>query len=391
MDLRESPEMTEFRKMVRDWVLANMPKEEVGGRNYAGIEGNRQAQGKWFKKLSEKGWLAFRWPKEYGGAGFTPIEQMLFEEELTQLGAPLPGGFGLTMVGPLLYQFGTDEQKKKHLPAIASHTTIWCQGYSEPGSGSDLASLQTRAEIKEDHYLVNGQKTWTSEADAADWIFALVRTDPKALKQKGISFLLIDMKTPGVSIKPIKQLDDNAGFFETFFDDVKVPLENIVGKENEGWTMAKALLGHERISTGSIIPPGKLVERVRNILNEYQQDGKPMMADESIRHRFAQAEMDKDCINYTRLRLLSAFLKGKAPGPESSIFKLYASEWSHRINELATEAMGPDSSAWYDSRLSEDAFTMPMFSTISRANTIYSGSSEVQRNIIAKRVLGLPD
>lgn len=390
MNLKETNEMMAFRKNVREWVLANMPKGGNRVYNYTGMEGDEELLGPWYAKLAEKNWLAFRWPKEYGGPGFTPVEQIVFVDELSNCGAPVPGGFGLTMVGPLIYQFGTDEQKKTFLPKIADNTQQWCQGYSEPGSGSDLASLQTKAVKEGDQYTVNGQKTWTSRANLAHWIFALVRTDSSVQKQKGISFLLIDMKTPGVSIRPIKQIDGKQAFYETFFDNVKVPAENLVGTENEGWTMAKALLAHERVGSGSGGETMRHVEKVKRIAQQYMVNGKPVLAENSFRNKMVQAEMDADCIQYTRYRMLTALLQGKAPGPESSIFKMFSSELAQRLNDLGMDAMGPDGIAWYDERLSEDAYDLPMFMHITRAASIYSGSNEVQRNIISKRVLGLP-
>ena len=389
MDLKDSKEMAAFRQEVRDWVTANMPPVKDGGFRYEGMEGGDDTG--WYKKLAEKGWLAYRWPKELGGSGFTPTQQIIFVDELRTAGASIPGGFGLSMVGPLILQFGTDEQKARFLPPIAKNEEIWCQGYSEPNAGSDLAGLQTRAEIDGDDFVVNGSKIWTSRAQLADWIFALVRTDNSVQKQKGISFLLIDMKTPGVTIKPIKQIDGMQAFCETFFDNVRVPQKNMVGKMNEGWTMAKALLGHERVNTGANVDMNAMVEQMKTVGRNYERYGKPILEDPIFRDQLAQLEMDADCLRYTRYRLNTAVMHGKAPGPESSIFKLYQSELCQGLYDLGMDALGIDSTMWFEKSLGEDAYDIPMAMTITRAMSIYSGSNEVQRNIIAKRVLGLPD
>jgi alkylation response protein AidB-like acyl-CoA dehydrogenase len=390
MDMRESKELAQFRAQVREWTLANLPKEKMDPYHYVGM-GDRPGTNEWFERLAKQQWLAFRWPKKFGGPDFTQAEQIVFVDELQNCGAPVPGGFGLTMVGPLILQFGTEQQKQRFLPPIAHHQEIWCQGYSEPNAGSDLASLQTRAVQEDGHFMVNGQKTWTSRANVAGWIFVLVRTNPAAAsKQKGISFMLVDMKSPGVTIRPIKQIDGQAEFYETFFDNVKVPAENLVGKVNEGWTMAKHLLGHERAGTGAAADIG-LVRKLKSMAGRYERDGAPLLKEREFRHRLAQMEMDSDCLRYTRYRMLSALMQGKAPGPESSIFKLYQSELVQRLCDLGMEAMGPESTNWYDRSLPPDAYDIPMYTNIHRAMSIYSGSNEVQRNIIAKRVLDLPD
>ena len=390
MDLRESPEITDFRKSVRDWTLANWRKPETKAYSYEGMEDDDDLR-PWFKKLAEKGWLAYRWPQQYGGPGFSEPQQIVFIDELNRCGAHIPHGFGINMVGPLIYQFGTETLKQRFLPKIAKDEERWCQGYSEPNAGSDLASLQARAELVGDEFVLNGQKTWTSRANVADWIFVLARTDSNVQKQKGISFLLVDMKSKGLSIRPIRQIDGRASFYETFFEDVRVPAENIVGKINEGWTMAKALLEHERISTGTNINLQNVVAMVKSAAREYQMEGQPVLADAQFRERLVDLEMAADCIQYTRYRLATAVMQGKHPGPEASIFKLFQSELNQGLYELAMESMGPDAAAWYDKRLSQQCYDIPLFATIHRAMSIYSGSNEVQRNIIAKRVLGLPD
>jgi len=390
MDMQESAELSAFRQEVREWALANKPKDLHRPYGYFGLEDN-EVINVWYQTLGERHWLAYRWPERWGGPGFTPQQQIVFADELRACGAPVPRGFGISMVGPLILEFGNDAQRERFLQPIAEHRELWCQGYSEPNAGSDLASLQTKAEQDGDHFIVNGQKTWTSRANLADWIFCLVRTANLGSPQKGISFLLIDMKTPGVSIRPIKQIDGQQGFFETFFEDARVPVENMVGKLNEGWSMAKALLAHERSSTGEHVDVGRLIRQIKSLARQYERDGRPVLEDESFRQRLTKLEMDADGLRYTRYRLLTALMQGKTPGPEASIFKLYQSELCQALYDLALESMGPDAARWYDTSLSEEAYDVPMQMTITRAMSIYAGSNEIQRNIIAKRVLGLPD
>jgi acyl-CoA dehydrogenase len=392
MDLKESPEIGAFRKEVREWTLANMPPPESKAYDYRGLEDDDNI-GPWFRKLADKGWLAYRWPEEYGGPGFSEAEKVVFIDELLALGAPIPHGFGINMVGPLIYQFGTEAQKRRFLPKIAADTERWCQGYSEPNAGSDLAGLQTRAELTDDgkHFMLNGQKTWTSRASVAQWIFVLARTDPQAPKQQGISFFLVPMDSEGLSIRPIPQIDGRASFYETFFDNVKVPAENIVGEVNKGWSMAKALLEHERVNTGTNHDPTHIVEKVKHCARDYLLEGKPVLEDADFRERLAALEMDSDCLRYTRYRMATRVMRGEHPGPEASIFKLFQSELNQGLYDLALEAMGPDAASWYDKRLSPEAYDNAMAMTITRAMSIYSGSNEIQRNIIAKRVLQLPD
>ncbi|MDH4248312.1 MAG: acyl-CoA dehydrogenase family protein [Deltaproteobacteria bacterium] len=390
MDMKESLELMEFRAGVRDWVKANLPPGMRDPYEYTGIE-EPERVGEWYTRLGAKGWLAYRWPKEYGGSGFTPAQQIVFVDELRNCDAPIPRGFGLSMVGPLLLQFGTDWQRERFLPRIARHEELWCQGYSEPNSGSDLASLQTKAVPDEAGFVVNGQKIWTSAADRAQWIFVLVRTRWEGQPQKGISFILVDMKSPGVSIRPIRQIDGRAGFFETFFDNVRVPKENLVGALNEGWSMAKALLGHERTGTGEHVEIGALIARIKRVATRNESGGRPVLENPLFRDRLAALEMEADCLRYTRYRLMTAVMQGRAPGPEASIFKLEQSQLCQALFDLALEAMGPDSVRWYDPELDALDYDLPMQMTLTRAMSIYSGSNEIQRNIIAKQVLGLPD
>jgi len=390
MDIQESAELSAFRAEVREWVMANKVDEVHAPFTYSGLEDN-EAVIKWYKRLADHHWLAYRWPKDWGGPGFSPSEQIVFGDELRHCGMPVPRGFGISMVGPLILEFGNDAQRQRFLPPIAEHREFWCQGYSEPNAGSDLASLQTKAELQGDHFIVNGQKIWTSKANIADWIFLLVRTSTEGSPQRGISFLLVDMKTPGVTIRPIKQIDGLSGFYETFFDNVKVPVENMVGEINQGWSMAKALLAHERSSTGEHVDLPGLFNTIKSLARTYEKDGRPVLEDESFRQRLARLEMDADGLRYTRYRLLTALMQGKTPGPEASIFKMFQAELCQALYDLALEAMGPESVAWYDESLAPEAYDIPMQMTITRAMSIYAGSNEIQRNIIGKRVLNLPD
>ena len=391
MDLKESPELADFRRKVREWVLDNMPASNAGSYDYRGIEHDPEVVYPWYDRLAGKGWLAYNWPKEYGGPGFSDAQKLVFLDELQRCGAPLPVTVGNSLVGPLIYQFGTDAQKQRFLPEIAANRELWCQGYSEPNAGSDLASLQTRAVREGDEFVINGQKIWTSMANVAHWIFMLVRTDPQAKPQLGISFILVDMRTPGITIHPINQIDGRASFYETFFDNVRVPADNVVGRVNDGWTMAKALLEHERLSTGTKLDIAGVLAQLRAIGSQYGQGDEPLMASPRVRRRLAALEMELDCLRYTRYRMTTAVLQGKQPGPEASIFKLVQSELNQALYELAMEMLGPDAASWYDKRLMPEAYDIPMATHIHRAASIYSGSNEVQRNIVAKRVLGLPD
>jgi alkylation response protein AidB-like acyl-CoA dehydrogenase len=391
MNLSDTPELAGFRALVREWLAANYTPEKADPYTYGGVEAVYQDPDAFYRKLAGKGWLAFRWPAEYGGTGWNAAQQLVFMDEIHRAGAPIPKSSGLTLVGPLIYQFGTDAQKKRFLPPIARHGVQWCQGYSEPNAGSDLANLQTRAELQGDHFVVNGQKIWTSRAHKSDWIFALVRTDPNVPKQKGISFLLMDMKTPGITTRPIRQIDGQSGFCETFFDNVRVPAEQIVGKIDEGWTMAKALLGHERAYTGYNLDLAGMLARTRRLGRQYGTPEQRVWDDPGFSRAVTQLEMDADCQRYTRYRTMTAVMQGRAPGPESSILKLAQAKICQGIFDAGRAAIGSDALAWFDTRLDPDAFDLPMGEAITRAMSIYSGSDEVQRNIIGKRVLGLPD
>jgi alkylation response protein AidB-like acyl-CoA dehydrogenase len=353
----------------------------------------------WLERMAAKGWTAPTWPKEYGGGGLSPDEARVLQQELRVQKLPPPLiGFGLSMIGPTLLRFGSEEQKREHLPRICRGEIRWCQGYSEPDAGSDLASLATRAVRDGDHFVVTGQKVWTSYADLSDWIFALVRTDPKARKQEGITFLLIDMASPGVSVRPILLISGKSPFCETYFDGVRVPVRNVVGRIDGGWTVAKALLGHERSMIADAFGGGqraaggaggsRLAALARRHLGE-AAGGR--VADPILRDQLAQNEMDTRAFLLTLQRTRDAAKAGHEPGPESSIFKIYGTELNQRRHELLVRLLGPQALGWEGPGFEDEELELTREWLRSRGNSIEGGTSEIQLNIIAKRVLGLPD
>jgi alkylation response protein AidB-like acyl-CoA dehydrogenase len=399
MNLDFTPEEQAFREEVRSFIAENYPKDLAD----AGMREDlpREAFVAWHKILGEKGWSVPAWPVEYGGTGWTPTQRYIWSEENARVNALMPLPFGVSMVGPVIYTFGNDEQKERHLPGIRSGDVWWCQGYSEPGAGSDLASLKTTAVRDGDHYIVNGQKTWTTLAQYADWGFFLVRTDPDAAKpQEGISFLLIDMKTPGVEVKPIKLLDGTHEVNETWLTDVRVPVENLVGVENQGWTYAKFLLAHERSGIAGVARSKRGVEKLREIAAKEQAYGEPLIQDYDFARKVSQLEIDLAALEITELRTLAGEQAGKGPGPESSILKIKGTEIQQRLTELTLEAVGSYGAPYYrglanDNRSNEYPIG-PDYAEHSagtyfnmRKTSIYGGSNEIQRNIITKMILGL--
>jgi acyl-CoA dehydrogenase len=391
--------LEQFREETRQWLLANAPPAmfaPVGSVDEL-CWGGRKTQyppevQRWRDVMAERGWTAPTWPREYGGGGLSKAEAKVLSQEMAKLRlrAPLVG-FGLTMIGPLLLQEGSADLKRAHLPPIARGTVRWCQGYSEPGSGSDLASLQTRAVLDGDDFVVSGQKIWTSYADKADWMFLLVRTDPHARKQDGITFLLMDMTSPGVSVKPIRLISGSSPFCETFLDNVRVPRAQVVGKVNGGWVMAKALLGHERTMIADIfkdrVPGNPLLDLARRSL---PGSGR-RIADPVLRDRIAQIEMDQACLDLTLKRSQDNMKAGHKPGPETSIFKYYGTETNMRRRELMVSIAGPHGLGWEGPGFDDADLALTRDWLRSRGNSIEGGTSEIQLNIIAKRVLGLPD
>src|SRR5579871_3906278 len=394
MDLSFSPQEEAFRNEVRAFIAEAKPKlPDVGAPEAA----NRSKEDylAWHKLLYKKGWVAPLWPKQYGGTGWNVTQRYIFNEEIANAEMPTTLPFGLNMVAPVIFTYGNDEQKKKFLPRILSGEDWWCQGYSEPGAGSDLASLRTRAVRDGDFYIVNGQKTWTTLAQFADWIFCLVRTNTEVKQQEGITFLLIDMKTPGITVKPIIVLDGAHEVNDVFFDNVKVPVANRVGEENKGWTYAKFLLVNERSGIAGVARSKKAISRLKELARAELLDGRPLIQSEEFAHKIAELEIDLAALEFTELRTLAAESKGQMAGPESSILKIRGTEISQRITELTLEAIGyyglPDERSFganeyigpdYAAGAAGRYFNM-------RKLSIFGGSNEIQRNIIAKAVLGL--
>lgn len=398
MNLDFSPEEIAFRNEVREFIRENYPKELEGIGSREDL--TREEFLAWHKVLGKKGWSTPAWPEKYGGTGWTSTQRYIWSEENARVDALMPLPFGVSMVAPVIYTFGNEEQKARHLPGIRSGEVWWCQGYSEPGAGSDLASLKTTAVRDGDHYVLNGQKTWTTLAQHADWGFFLCRTDPTAKKpQEGISFILVDMNTPGIEVKPIKLIDGTHEVNETWLTDVRVPVENLVGTENEGWTYAKFLLAHERSGIAGVARSKRGVERLRNIASEELVDGQPLLQSQDFARKISQLEIDLTALEFTELRTLASEAAGKGPGPESSILKVKGTEIQQRLTELTLEAVGNYGAPYgygmentgndgfgvgpdHANFAAETYFNM-------RKTSIYGGSNEIQRNIISKMILGL--
>ena len=398
-------DLEKFRAETHAWLKAHAPASLVGSSvsELEGTWGGRKWTFRnpdlktWLEVMGEKGWTAPEWPTEYGGGGLSKEEAKVLRQEMAALKVP-PAliGFGLTMIGPTLLRFGTEEQKREHLPKICRGEIRWCQGYSEPGAGSDLASLQTKAVRDGDDFIINGQKIWTSYADESDWIFALVRTDSDVKKQEGITFLLIDMDDPGVSVKPILLISGKSPFCETFFDNVRVPVANVISEINNGWTVAKALLGHERSMIADAFGGGapakkKSGSRLADLARRYVGERDGVVADPVARDNVARVEMATKAFGLTVQRSKDAAKAGQQPGPESSLFKIFATELNQQRHELMVQLLGPQGLGWEGPGYDEDEIDLTREWLRSRGNTIEGGTSEVQLNIIAKHVLGLPD
>lgn len=393
MDLSFTPEEQKFREEVRAWVKDNLPKE-ISHKVHNALELTRDDLQGWAKILGKKGWLGYAWPKEFGGPGWTAIQRHLFEEETALAGAPRIVPFGPVMVAPVIMAFGNAEQQKRFLPGIASGEVWWSQGYSEPGSGSDLASLKTKAERKGDKYIVNGQKTWTTLGQYGDWMFNLVRTSSEGKPQTGISFLLLDMKSPGVTVRPIKLLDGSHEVNEVFFENVEVPAENLIGEENKGWTYAKHLLSHERTNIADVNRAKRELERLKRIAK-----AEGAYDDQRFRDEIAKLEVDIVALEMMVLRVLSAATSGKNSLDVAGLLKIRGSEIQQRYSELMMLAGGAYSlplireameAGWQGNFPGGNPALAPLASTFfnMRKTTIYGGSNEVQRNIVAQTVLG---
>ena len=400
MNVTFSNEELAFRAEVREFFETEFPQDILEKQNNA-VPLTRDDVIRWHRVINEKGWVAPNWPKEYGGPGWTPVQKYIFADEQARANAPGFLAFGLSMVGPIIYTYGTDEQKQRFLPDILQTNTWWCQGYSEPGAGSDLASLKTRADLNGDHYVVNGTKSWTTLGQYADWIFCLVRTNTDvARRQEGISFVLIDMRQPGVTVKPIIMLGGEHEVNEVHFENVKVPIENLVGEEGKGWTYGKVLLQHERTNIAGVARSKFDLTRLRAKAEKSIRGGEPLANDRNFMRKIAAAEVELKALEYTELRTLASIASGKAPGPESSILKIAGTELHQRVDALYLEAAGyyalPYVRDQYvlgfpeNERVGEGKETSTSLTYFNhRKLSIFGGSNEIQKNIIAKHVLGL--
>ncbi len=397
MNLSFSEEDLSFQDEVRSFIADNYPAD-IKNKMDNGIPLSKEDILTWQRILSKKGWFAVNWPEEYGGTGWTVTQKHIFQNELASANTPTLVPFGVSMCGPVIYSFGTQEQKDKFLPGIINNDVWWCQGYSEPGSGSDLASLKTKAVKDGDHYIVNGTKTWTTMAQHADWIFCLVRTETTDIKQQGISFLLIDMKTPGVEVKPIITIDGSHEVNMVYLDNVKVPVENLIGEEGAGWNIAKFLLAHERTGIGGIPALKREIRRLREITSELPLGEGFLKDDELFMDKLNKLEIDLLAAEYSELRTLASMSKGGHPGPESSILKIKGTDLQQGLSDLFVEAIGyyahpfmsEEDLASNEGRIGPDfaANVMPHYLNY-RKVSIYGGSNEIQRNVIAKAVLGI--
>lgn len=388
MDLRFSPEDEQYRMKLRTWLDDNLPSEPTPVEQDANFAFRRA----WQRKLYDGGWVGINWPKEYGGQGATLIQQAIYAQEIARARAPQPvNGLGIGFVGPTLIHHGTEEQKKRFIPKILNAEEIWCQGFSEPNSGSDLASLQTKAVLDGDDFVVNGQKIWTSLGQYADWCILLVRSDPNAPKHRGISYLLVDMHTPGITVRPLKQITGHSEFNETFFDNVRVPKANLVGDIHDGWRIAMTTLTYER-GLSSLATQVRIQQHLDEMI-EYARktrtNGHTLSQDPVLRQQLSQAYIGVEIMLLNIYRGITNRLRGKPPGPEASLDKLYWSEFDKWMQELGMKLQGPYSQLMYGSKYAVEGDWQYNFLR-SRAGTIYSGTSEIQKNIIGERVLGLP-
>ena len=400
MELRFSDAEVKFRQEVRDFLAAELP-DATRQHLVSGKSPTKQMVVEWQRKLNKKGWAAPEWPTEYGGPGWTPAQKYIFREELQMWPAPMPLGFNINMCGPVVIQFGTKEQKERFLPRMLNLDDWWCQGFSEPGAGSDLAGLKTKAVLEGDHWVINGQKTWTTLAQHADWIFVLARTDPAAKKQEGISFFLVDMKTPGITVRPIITIEGGHEVNEVFFDDVKVPKDLLVGEVNKGWDCAKYLLGNERFGQARVGASRERIRRLKTIARETMDGGRPLIEDPEFRRQVTEMEVELKALEMSVMRVIANETKragsGK-PDPTTSVLKIKGTEIQQGVSELLMKAAGPY--AWVDGDPDAEgsnewdvapdwAFGLAGIYFNWRKQSIYGGSNEIQRNIMAKAFLGL--
>ncbi len=393
MDLGFTPEQEAFRARVRQFLRDNLPAG-WGAPGFRPQGANTLEFLKdWQRRLYDGGFLGMAWPKEYGGQGASQVEMAIFNEEIARMRAPAPlNVLGLAMAAPTIITYGTDEQKKRYLPKILSCDEIWCQGFSEPNSGSDVASLRTRAELRGDEFIINGQKVWTTLGHVADWCMLLVRTDPDAPKHRGLSYLLVDMKSPGITVKPLRQMTGEAEFNEMFFEDVRAPRANLLGGLNEGWRVATTTLMNElgTAALAGVMRYRIIYDEIVDLARATMRNGAPATKDPLIRQQLAQFFVELEMMRFTSYRAFSKILKGGNPGPEGSISKLAWSELNQRMQEFAMALEGPASQLMRGSAHAVQNGRWQHHFLRSRANTIEGGTSEIQRNIIAERVLGLP-
>ena len=397
MDLEFTDELRDFQREVRAFIEGRLPGD-LREKVERSLKLDKEDYLRWQDVLAGQGWLAYSWPVEHGGPGWSPLQCYVFQEELGRANAPRIIPFGPKMVGPVIYTFGNDAQKAKYLPDIANNRTWWCQGYSEPDAGSDLASLRTRAVRDGDRYVVNGTKTWTTLAQWADMMFCLVRTDPEAKQQEGITFLLIDMRAPGVEVRPITTIDGGQEINTVYLTDVNVPVEDRIGEENRGWTCAKFLLGHERFGIAGIAASKARLSRLKDVARRHRVGGALLADDADFMRAVAETEIELTALEYTELRALTSAQRGESPGVEANILKIRGTEVQQKISEMFMKAVGyhaapflPEAMehGWneapvgpeYAAPLAPEYFNM-------RKTSIYGGTNEIQRNIIAKTVLG---
>lgn len=398
MDLQFTPEEQAFRAEVQAFLKDQLPAD-LSHKVQRGLHLGKQDLERWHAILNQRGWLANHWPKEWGGTGWSAVEKYIFENECAMAGAPRIVPFGLSMLGPVLIKYGSEEQKKQWLPRILNGDDWWCQGYSEPGSGSDLASLKTTAVREGDHYIVNGQKTWTTLGQHANMIFCLVRTNREVKAQSGISFLLIDVNTPGIEVRPIILLDGEHEVNEVFFTDVKVPVANLVGEQDKGWTYAKYLLTYERTNIAGVGLSTAGLEKLKAIAQRVQCNGQPLAQDPLFAARMAKVEIELENMRTTNLRVIAAVEGGGVPGAESSMLKIRGTQIRQEVLSLIRRAMGPYAAPYVEAAL-YDGYAQPAIGEPeaagaaaayfnNRKQSIFGGSNEIQRNIISKMILGL--
>ncbi len=393
MDFSLTPEQQAFRDELRRWLAERKAAGAMGDREPKSLDEVVERGKRWQRELYEGGWCGVGWPREYGGRGAGLIEQIIFQEELARAGSPqLVNLLALSMVGPLIIDHGTEEQKRRYLKPILTAEEIWCQGFSEPGAGSDLAAVATRAVREGDEYVVNGQKVWTSYAQYADFCILLARTDPRAPKHEGLTMLIVDMKSPGVEVRPLRQMNGDSEFNQVYFEDVRVPVTSVIGREGDGWRMAIAMLMYERatLTFQRQLQSRVALEDLLRFAREFTLRGRPAIEDPVMRQRLAQAYIENEALRLTSLRHLTKQLRGEPPGPEGSMEKLFWSEMFQRTLELAMAIAGPYGQLAPGDPRAPMKGQWPHLYLYSRGRTIAAGTSEIQRNIIAQRVLGLP-